>query len=273
MTDRAMSKMDRIAYEMTLLTEHRQLLLGSFSPIFDDTIIPPRITQYKFHGSGKRYSWRQSALRRHLTSDQELGAEISPPQANVNVYTSPKLNQDIDTFVTSEQGALFPRHQANEDDVDPVLYDDDADLGHSHPKGSQIEESALFDNFVPPIYHNEGLSRSSFSKAKKGKARMVEETREHHAVGKPTCSLNLVCYRTGAAGCKLKQVHVVKKSGFKNIETFRAVLKKYPQLISTDRRFLQTLRDTYRKEMCGFWRRMLSFKTLRELRLLVVSIK
>ena len=96
--------------------------------------------------------------------------------------------------------------------------------------------------------------------------------RNAYDVHRPTCSLNLVCYRDGAQGCVLVQIHTILESRFSDTEDFKSELKKDSRLIVSDQAFFRKLQRTYWYEMCGFWRRYLSLKTLRGIRLLVVCI-
>jgi hypothetical protein len=99
----------------------------------------------------------------------------------------------------------------------------------------------------------------------------MEETTPHgvYDVLRPTCSLNLVCYRGGSQGCILRQVQTALASRFSSDEAFHTAIKKNPQLITSDEAFFCELRRLYR-DMSGLWRRSLSLKTLRGLRILAV---
>jgi hypothetical protein len=81
---------------------------------------------------------------------------------------------------------------------------------------------------------------------------------------KPTCSLNLVCYRSGAKGCVRVQIRVAKRE-------YQEVARAGQSLIRTDREFFKALRNAYTNQMSGFWRRTLSLKQLSKVRLLSVS--
>lgn len=89
-------------------------------------------------------------------------------------------------------------------------------------------------------------------------------------VDRPTCSLNLVCYRGGAQGCILRQIQTALGSRFPDQGAFKDALAKSPQIIVSDKRFFRELHRLYWTEMSGFWRRHLSLKTLTGLRLLAV---
>ena len=98
----------------------------------------------------------------------------------------------------------------------------------------------------------------------------LEQARRYVAT-KPTCSFNLVCYRSGAAGCELHQIQAAMRSRFEDEATFQKALTKNPELIVTDIQFFKELRDVYQYKMCSFWRRAFFLKTLRGLRLLSVG--
>ncbi|KAF2469734.1 uncharacterized protein BDR25DRAFT_39049 [Lindgomyces ingoldianus] len=83
--------------------------------------------------------------------------------------------------------------------------------------------------------------------------------------GKPTCSLNLICY---SKGCSMGQIIVTTRERFANDEQYQRALSKTPTLVSTDGEFFQALRNRYSRDMCGFWQRYFSLKTLRSIRLL-----
>jgi hypothetical protein len=95
-------------------------------------------------------------------------------------------------------------------------------------------------------------------------------TPHFYDVTKPTCSLNLVCYRSGAKGCALLQVQCVLRSLFPDDASFDTVLEANPHLVHTDDQFFREMRRLYETEMCGFFRRWFSLKTLRAFRVLAV---
>jgi hypothetical protein len=87
---------------------------------------------------------------------------------------------------------------------------------------------------------------------------------------KPTCSLNLICYRPGSQGCILRQIRVIDKKRFEALNDYHQTLKLNPGIIETDHDFFDAIRTEYTKNMCSFWRRKFSLKTLRQIRLLSV---
>lgn len=96
-------------------------------------------------------------------------------------------------------------------------------------------------------------------------------SRDAYDVNRPTCSLNLVCYRGGAQGCVLYQVYTILESRFPDPNDFKKMISKDASMICSDEQFFRELNRAYRSEMCGFWRRYLSLKTLRGLKLLAYS--
>lgn len=89
-------------------------------------------------------------------------------------------------------------------------------------------------------------------------------------ISKPTCSLNLVCYRSGAKGCDLQQIQCVLRTMFPSDESFDTVIEANPHLIYSDNQFFEEMHRLYRTRMCGFFRRYFSLKTLRAFRVLAV---
>ncbi|KAH6619008.1 hypothetical protein C7974DRAFT_474731 [Boeremia exigua] len=88
-------------------------------------------------------------------------------------------------------------------------------------------------------------------------------------VDRPTCSLNLLCYRPGYQGCVLKQITVIGRSRFPSKDAYeKALNERKDNLISDDEAFFRTLQATYSLQMCSFWRRHFSMKTLQQIRLL-----
>ena len=96
--------------------------------------------------------------------------------------------------------------------------------------------------------------------------------RDSYDINKPTCSLNLVCYRGGDRGCVLVQINAILESRFANLEDFKKALTADPRLIDTDQALLYRLHKAYRSEMCSFWRRIFSLKTHTGIRLLAVIL-
>ncbi|KAK0641663.1 hypothetical protein B0T16DRAFT_461702 [Cercophora newfieldiana] len=93
----------------------------------------------------------------------------------------------------------------------------------------------------------------------------------YYNTSRPTCSLNLVCYRSGARGCALQQIQCILASKFQTEESFQAAMKTNNHLIHTDDEFFREMQRLYKYEMCGFFRRYFSLKTLREFRVLAYT--
>jgi hypothetical protein len=77
-------------------------------------------------------------------------------------------------------------------------------------------------------------------------------------MSRPTCSLNLICYRPGRQGCVLRQIQVISRARFYTGEAYNATVKKNKQIVWTDVAFFKLLNREYNGHMCGFWRRYLS---------------
>ncbi|EPE30151.1 hypothetical protein GLAREA_12874 [Glarea lozoyensis ATCC 20868] len=88
---------------------------------------------------------------------------------------------------------------------------------------------------------------------------------------KPTCALNLICYRARSGGCEIRQVQVVKRDRFEDEESFEQSIRDNAKLIQSDQEFFSQLRRVYLKDMCGFWRRTFALKTLTGIGLLVYT--
>jgi hypothetical protein len=86
--------------------------------------------------------------------------------------------------------------------------------------------------------------------------------------GDPTCSLNLKCYRPGSQGCIQRQIRVSRVAPAADHRLSK--VSPDPELPVNDKQFFRRLRLEYDHNMCGFWRRYLSLKTLRQIRLLLV---
>jgi len=93
----------------------------------------------------------------------------------------------------------------------------------------------------------------------------------YYNISKPTCSLNLVCYRSGAKGCELQQIQCTLRSKFPTNESFHNTIAANQHLVYTDVQFFLQMRHLFRAKMCGFFRRHFSLKFLRALQILVVS--
>jgi hypothetical protein len=104
-------------------------------------------------------------------------------------------------------------------------------------------------------------------------ATTVLETQDpsHYDTTKPTCSLNLVCYRSGAKGCDLQQMQCVLQTMFPSEEAFQATITANKDLVHSDDQFFREMQRLYRYKMCSFFRRYFSLKSLRAFRVLAVS--
>lgn len=87
-------------------------------------------------------------------------------------------------------------------------------------------------------------------------------------VGKPTCSINLLCHRNGIL--QKYQVQVISKDRCAGSGQFDRLVASNKRLIQTDIQFFKAVKRTYEKEMYGISRRLFSLKALREITLVWV---
>jgi hypothetical protein len=68
----------------------------------------------------------------------------------------------------------------------------------------------------------------------------------------------------------MTQIRVTKQSKYNFKYEYQGAVAEMPTLATTDKALFKAIRDKYSKEICGFWRRWFSLKTLKRLRLLSV---
>ncbi|KAK5655824.1 hypothetical protein OQA88_5362 [Cercophora sp. LCS_1] len=93
----------------------------------------------------------------------------------------------------------------------------------------------------------------------------------YYDTNKPTCSLNLVCYRSGAKGCELQQIQGILRSKYSSDGSFEAARTANPTLITTDDQFFHEMERLYETKMCSFLRRHFSLKSLKAFRVLAYT--
>lgn len=93
------------------------------------------------------------------------------------------------------------------------------------------------------------------------------------SLSKPTCSLNLMCYRSGSQGCIRRQIQVASRARWaaSTPDVSEKPSKENESMIFDDRQFFHALHQEYEQHIRGFWRRYLSLKTLRRIRVLSYS--
>jgi len=112
--------------------------------------------------------------------------------------------------------------------------------------------------------------------ARAGSPLTMEELRAEKAKSdlifiKPTCSINLVCYRKGAHGCKMRPIQTVLKSRIPKQASLRRMMRLHTYLVQSDKKLMEALRATCRYQTCTFWLRWFFLKTLRGVRLLTIT--
>ena len=90
------------------------------------------------------------------------------------------------------------------------------------------------------------------------------------SLSKPTCSLNLMCYRSGSQGCIRRQIQVASRARWaaSTLDVSEKPWKENASMIFNDRQFFHALHQEYEQHIRGFWRRYLALKTLRRIRVL-----
>ncbi|KAK4442569.1 hypothetical protein QBC34DRAFT_23988 [Podospora aff. communis PSN243] len=91
---------------------------------------------------------------------------------------------------------------------------------------------------------------------------------DQYDISRPLCSLHLLCYRSGGRPPCRQQLITAMKSRFPDEQTYQSLIKDHPEYILTDEQLFEEMRGVYEAKMCGFFRRHLSLKSLRSLRLL-----
>ena len=142
--------------------------------------------------------------------------------------------------------------------------------------GTGVDRVASPENItsvIPPVANGQLLSTSDLKDAA---AKLGGHS--DYDTSKRTCSLNLVCFRSGAKGPCLKQLHTTAVSkwdadgtGAGSPVDFGAFVSKHPQYVTRDEALFREMRRVYEQEMCTFFRRCFSLKTLRTFQILEVS--
>jgi hypothetical protein len=99
----------------------------------------------------------------------------------------------------------------------------------------------------------------------------AEPGNEGYDIHKPTCAINLICYRSRFGGCEMRQTQVTKRDCFYTDQFYQSAIKDNPDLVQTDEAFFSRVRRIYLRDMCGFWRRNFALKTQSSIGLLSVS--
>lgn len=129
-----------------------------------------------------------------------------------------------------------------------------------------LEMNHVDSTLMPPTSSSPGHDMNL--KTTKAPDTATFESAAHYITTKRTCTLNLVCYRSGNKGCERYQIQTAKRSRFNSDEEFNEFVKNTPDLIINDEQFFNALRDVYLAKMCSLWRRAVFLKTLGCIRLL-----
>jgi hypothetical protein len=201
-------------------------------------IDPPRLSQY------------QAALSPSNT-DHQCAAVVTPGLAAINEVipyppTSPHLSE------TAPSIKHPPKYTSNQLRSTAVPTRPASPLSECLNQTPYVIPPIDQASVLPPI---QTVSSPIFDKTKK-----------------TTCSLNLMCYRPGSQGCIRRQIQVISLSRWavSSDDGYDRFWQEKPDLIRNDQEFFHALHREYEQHICGFWRRYLSLKTLRQIRLLSV---
>ncbi|KAK7953794.1 hypothetical protein PG988_014488 [Apiospora saccharicola] len=94
---------------------------------------------------------------------------------------------------------------------------------------------------------------------------------DFYDISKPTCSLNLVCYRSEADGCHRQQIQCALRSRYTSNVSFKDAIKANPSLIYTDHQLFGQMKRLFETKLQGSIRSRLSLKTLKAFRVLAYT--
>lgn len=163
---------------------------------------------------------------------------------------SPKLTKEVDNETNTVTWVSIPKTTTGL--VPPV-----SQLPMSSPNVAQ--SSGIFDS--PGIVHGQLAAMEPPDRPNRG----------HYDITKPTCSLNLVCYRSGAKSCDLQQLHCILRSKFPSSDRFQIVINANKHLVYDDEQFFREMRSLFDIHMSSFVRRWFSLKSHKAFRILAVS--
>jgi hypothetical protein len=209
---------------------------------------PPSIRRYKPSPSTED--------RKPVTLDLYSNPRTSRHLSKQNKDQDLPITQEDDTFVISVKGrgATVDINPAKRDPLLPLEPGSSQAQSYFRP-GPPLTDTPLTDSKLQDVeFSTNQLEGPAYN------------------TSKPTCTINLVCYRSGAGGCVMRQIQAVKRDRFEDEASFRQTFNDNRNLLLTDRQFFFKLRSVYLKEMCGFWRRAFSLKTLSRIRLLSVCL-
>jgi len=217
---------------------------------------PPRLAQYQATESPQANPGPPYRPARVPSESQDL--ETIDEAMTQQAWSEGRGGYNRGTFQDFQNSLPYPDWPgtAAGEDTSLVHFPDPADRVSISPRPTSPVISAT----LPPINRHPHISPPASTAIDQSTALPPTQTATSPTIddwSKPTCSLNLMCYRPGSQGCIRRQIQVARKSS-----------EEYPAMIQTDQDFFQALHREYEQHICGFWRRYLSLKTLRQIRLL-----
>lgn len=134
-------------------------------------------------------------------------------------------------------------------------------LGPHSQNQSQTEEHLTVPNYI------NALDGARLTGMKDPRA----ASPDFYDISKPTCSLNLLCFRSEADGCHRQEIRCALRSRYPDNENFQDTIKANPSFIYTDDQFFSQMKRAFETKLQGRLRCWLSLKTLKGFRVLAVS--
>ncbi|KAK4454268.1 hypothetical protein QBC34DRAFT_290524 [Podospora aff. communis PSN243] len=191
---------------------------------------------------------------------------IEPPVPNPNSFSASALEDALRASNQPQKGKPEPA----DNDATKVSRSSAVAIGDLIPPVSTLPmRSPSIDGRAPSTF--DGLDAPTTAPSVKNKPVSERNRPVYYNTTRATCSLNLVCYRSGAKGCDLQQIQCILRSNFPTDESFQKARRANKYLVHTDDEFFREMQRLYKYKMCGFFRRYFSLKTLRAFRVLAYT--
>ncbi|CAM1502098.1 Fc.00g040820.m01.CDS01 [Cosmosporella sp. VM-42] len=251
------------------------------------SVEPPQISLYKFRASPAGELHAMYKLHGTKRDDE--------PKVVVPLQLLPQVPEKSSLQSGKSPAAASPSPGNLEPPKDPIrpLRDGGSALGFSGPSSSFIQTEAIRnlesagssdDTLITaPTYQGEieppwmeinppRVGRIlSANNSFVDPAALRRNGPSYYDIDRPTCSLNLVCYRSGAGGCDLQQIQCILRSRFSDEGSFQAAIDANERLVNTDFEFFSEMQAIFRYQMSSFFRRHFSLKSHKAFRILAYT--
>jgi len=212
----------------------------------------------------------------HIVSEVSSSVDADGQSAEVGyqaAITPPVARREPPPAIVLDPN-LLRREEPLGPNTSPVEGDDEVNTmtwsSNPNPSSSLAPPVPQDPMRSPNIAHRTALMQGHNSESEvKASAHMAPSG--PYDITKPTCSLNLVCYRSGAKGCDLQQVQCILRSKFPDSSAFQNTVDANPILVHTDQQFFREMRKLFDGHMSSFTRRWLSLKTHKAFRILAYT--